>query len=125
MAKQNATGEYTEYVLEQLGAMPGLRARRMFGGTGIYSDQVFFAIIADGRLYFKVDDGSREQYTSRGMEAFRPYADRPGVSMSYFEVPPDIVEDATELLRWAGLAAGVALAARKGLAHKRAARRLG
>jgi TfoX/Sxy family transcriptional regulator of competence genes len=34
------------------------------------------------------------------MQAFRPYADRPEVSMTYFEVPADVLEDAAELLTW-------------------------
>jgi DNA transformation protein len=95
------SSDYLQYVLEQLASMPGVTSRRMFGGVGLYSDGVFFGIIADDGLFFKVDDSTRESYTARGSGPFRPYKDRPAVSMSYFQVPADVLEDADELVPWA------------------------
>ena len=37
---------YRTYIVEQLGAVPALSTRRMFGGVGLYSDEWFFALIA-------------------------------------------------------------------------------
>ena len=65
--------------------------RNMFGGTGLYSDGVFFGLIARDVLYFKVDDTNRGDYEARGSEPFRPYDDRP-YSMSYHEVPVEVLE---------------------------------
>ncbi|MBL8269727.1 TfoX/Sxy family protein [Steroidobacter sp.] len=95
------SSDYLQYVLEQLAKLPSVSYRRMFGGAGLYSDATFFAIIASDTLYFKVDDETRPVYESRGMGAFRPYKDRPEWSMSYFEVPADVLEDADELIVWA------------------------
>jgi DNA transformation protein len=92
-------------VLKPLGA---LQARRMFGGVGLYLDGVFFALIAAGELYFKVDDGNRAAYERAGAEPFRPYADRPETSMGYFRVPLEIEEDPRELCAWAQEALGAA-----------------
>jgi DNA transformation protein len=80
----------------------------MFGGVGLYSDGVFFAIIDNDTVFFKVDDSTRETYVERGSEPFRPYKDRPEVSMSYFQVPAEILEDADELVPWARAAARAA-----------------
>jgi DNA transformation protein len=91
---------YLEYVLGQLAGLGSVRSRRMFGGAGLYCDEIFFAIIADDTLYLRVDDASRSDYTTRGMAAFRPYADRPEVSMSYFAAPADVLENPEELLLW-------------------------
>jgi DNA transformation protein len=102
---------YVEYVLEQLGTLPDVSTRRMFGAVGLYSGEHFFAIIDNDTVYFKVDDANREDYESRGAKPFKPYADRPEVSMSYFEVPADTLEDAGELARWARQS--VAAASRK------------
>ena len=38
----------------------------MFGGVGIYDRDVFFALIADDTLYFKVDDSTRPEFVARG-----------------------------------------------------------
>jgi DNA transformation protein and related proteins len=93
--------EYLEYVLEQLGALRGLVSRRMFGGAGLYQDELFFALIFDDTLYFKVNDANRTDYEARGMNRFRPYKDKPHLSFTYYEVPAEVLEDREELVAWA------------------------
>jgi DNA transformation protein len=88
--------EYLEYVLEQLEPVGHVVSRRMFGGVGLYMHEIFFAIVADDVLYFKVDEISRNDYEQLGMSPFRPYKNR-DVSMRYYEVPIEVLED-TELL---------------------------
>ena len=46
---------FTAHCLELLAPHGAARARRMFGGVGIYLDGLFIALIADERLYLKVD----------------------------------------------------------------------
>lgn len=90
---------YRTYIVEQLGAVPALSTRRMFGGIGLYSDEWFFALIDDDVLFFKVDDANRADYVSRGMKAFMPI---PGKSsFGYYQVPAEVIEEAEELTRWA------------------------
>jgi DNA transformation protein and related proteins len=100
--------DYLEYVVDQLASF-AVVARRMFGGVGLYSQELFFGLIDDDTLYLKVDDTNRDDYTSRGCEPFRPFADV--ASMSYFRVPPDVLEDADELAAWARKSLHVAAAA--------------
>ncbi len=102
--------EYLEYVLEQLARLPGVRSRRMFSGAGLYQDEVFFGLLFGETLYFKVDDRNRPDYESRGMAQFRPYKDRPQVSFTYYEVPPEVLEDRRELVAWASRAVEAAVA---------------
>jgi DNA transformation protein and related proteins len=90
---------YRTYIVEQLAAVPALSTRRMFGGLGLYSGAWFFALIDDDVLFFKVDDANREDYVSRGMQAFMPIPNK--ASMGYFQVPEDVLEEAEELTRWA------------------------
>ena len=92
---------FVEYVLEQLVGLRELRSRRMFGGVGLYSGDRFFALIDDDVLYLRVDDRNRGDYLARNMAPFRPFRDRPDRSMSYFEAPAEVIEDADELRRWA------------------------
>ncbi len=89
---------YREFVLEQLGTVAPVSARSMFGGVGVYSEGLFFGLMDDDRLYFKVDDSNRGDFAAKGMEAFHPFGDER--AMGYFEVPEDILEDSEVLDRW-------------------------
>jgi DNA transformation protein len=71
----------------------------MFGGVGIYAGQLFFALLDDDTVYFKVDDATRAQFVDRGMGPFRPYGES-GEVMQYYEVPADVLEDPEALGAW-------------------------
>ena len=45
--------EFMIFVQEALAPVGVIRIRRMFGGAGVYADDLFFAIIADDQLYLK------------------------------------------------------------------------
>jgi DNA transformation protein len=95
------SASFVDYVREQLAELGAVTGRRMFGGVGLYRGGQFFGLIDHDTLYFKVDDRNRGEYQARGMAPFRPYRDRPEVSMSYFQVPVDVIEDAELLTQWA------------------------
>ena len=105
------SSDFLAYVLDQLAALNGVSSRRMFGGAGLYCDELFFALISDDVLYLRVDDSNRADYTARGMAQFKPYADRPHSSMNYYEVPAEVLENAGELVVWARRSAAVAMRA--------------
>jgi DNA transformation protein len=95
------TNSYRTFVLEQLNrAVAPVRARAMFGGVGLYSGDVFFALIADDILYFRTDDSTRPEFESLGMAPFRPF-DEHGPVMSYYQLPEEILEEPDTLRRWA------------------------
>ncbi len=50
------SADFLTYVLEQLSALKDLTSRRMFGGVGLYGEGVFFGLIANDVLYFKVGE---------------------------------------------------------------------
>ena len=99
---------FKEFVLDQLGALPELRARAMFGAHGIYSGDKFFGILDEGRLFFKTDAASAADYTARGMGAFTYESKGKTLTTTYHEVPPDVLENAQELTMWARRAIQVA-----------------
>lgn len=105
MAKKASSTFVTE-VVSLLAEVGEIRAKAMFGGHGIYCGTTFFALIAAGKLYFKVNDDSRGEYAARGTGPFSP---APGkVMKSYYEVPRDVFESDEELVRWARRAVEVA-----------------
>ena len=95
---------FKEFVLDQLTAMESVTCRAMFGGFGLYRQDVFFGILHKGQLYFKTHDQTRPAYQEYGMQPFRP-SDKQTLK-NYYEVPPDILEDGDELIRWAEKAVG-------------------
>jgi DNA transformation protein and related proteins len=101
---------YRNYILEQLGRVEPVTAKSMFGGAGLYAEGLFFALIAEDRLYFKVDDTTRPEFQRLGMEPFRPYGEEH--AMGYFEVPGDVIEDPAQLAPWMRKAMDVAARAR-------------
>lgn len=82
-----------------------IRVRRMFGGAGLYCDELFFAIMDDGAVYFKADDETRKAFEARGLSPFTyEMKDGSSASMSYYNAPEEIFDDEDELRRWTTLA---------------------
>ncbi|MDH3497745.1 MAG: TfoX/Sxy family protein [Gemmatimonadota bacterium] len=102
---------FREYVLEQLGRVIPIKARRMFGGVGLYGRGLFFAVIDDDVLYFKVDETTRPDFEAQGMQPFRPFGPDGG-ALRYFAVPGDVLDDVDRLTVWVGKALAVARTAR-------------
>ena len=116
------TPSYRAYVLEQLNrAVPAVRARGMFGGVGLYADDVFFALIADDALYLRTDDATRPAFESLGMPPFRPFEEH-GPVMSYYQLPEEVLEDADALREWASRAIAGARTRRRRPAKPRRAK---
>ena len=103
---------YRDFVLEQSGRVTSVTARSMFGGVGLYAEGLFFALIAEDRLYFKVDDTTRPEFERFGMEPFRPFGEE--TAMGYFEVPADVMENPMQLAPWMRKALDVAAKAKRG-----------
>lgn len=116
----SVSADYLAYVTDQFAPFAKLVSRRMFGGVGLYTDGLFFGLLADDTLYLKVDDTNRNDYVSRGCAPFRPIANDPDAySMSYFQVPEDVLEDSDTLRLWARKSLAVALAATAARARRK------
>ena len=93
------SAQFNAFVLDLLGGVRPVTARRMFGGVGYYADGLFFAIADDETLYFKVDAASRSYYEAEDLPAFAPMG--PGTkSMNYYSVPARLYDDTEELTVW-------------------------
>lgn len=86
-----------------------IQTKPMFGGVGIYSEGLFFALIAEDKLYFKVDDSNRQDFVDRGMQPFFPYEN--ATPMHYWELPGGVIDEPKELSIWVDKAIRVAEAA--------------
>jgi len=101
---------FRDFVLEQLRDVGAVECRAMFGGYGLYSGGKFFGLIWQQQFYLKTDETTRKQFVAAGMSCFQP---KPKQKLgAYYEVPADVVENATELARWGREAVAVAAANR-------------
>lgn len=105
---------FTLHCLELLAALGSPRARAMFGGVGLYVDELFIALIADERLYLKAGEAQRPAFEAAGCTPFR-YTTRDGreMSMGYWSAPESALESPQAMRPWATLARQAALAKTK------------
>ena len=112
---------FRSLVLDQLARVaPAVTGKRMFGGLGIYSRKSFFALADSDRLYLKVDQQTRDEFAGQGWEPFRPFGDD-RMTMQYYEVPLETIENVERLRPWVELA--LAAAARGGKSKRKSAKR--
>ena len=88
------------YITDLLSDYGTIRARAMFGGYGIYCNDIIFAIIVENELYFKADKDLAESFAKHGSTPFTYEAKGKKVSMSYWNVSIDIIEDEALLKNW-------------------------
>lgn len=103
-----------DHCLELLSAAGRPRSRRMFGGHGVYLDDLFVAIVVSDRLYLKTDDLTRPRFEAAGSQPF-VYSRQGGEQavMAYWTAPEEAMDAPDTMLPWARLALGAALRARQ------------
>jgi DNA transformation protein len=107
-----ALPDFVAHCIELLAPLGAVRSRRMFGGWGLYVDDLFIALIAFDRLYLKADEASRPRFAAAGCEPFVYDAAGKSVSLGYWTAPAEALESPALMGPWARGALQVALAAR-------------
>ena len=105
-------GQLVAYCLDRLEGWQ-ISTRRLFGTTALYRDGLVFALVWRGAVYFKVDAGSQADYRAARSHPFT-FTTRRGeeaVVKSYWEAPPEVIEDDEIFLLWAERACLAARAA--------------
>jgi DNA transformation protein len=121
-----ADNGFVAHLLELFAAVAPARARRMFGGWGIYVDDLFVAIVAFDRLYLKTDAETTPRFAAAGGEPFVYEGKNKSATMSYWTIPAEALESPAEMAPWARLAMAAALRAKvaqKPETKRKAARR--
>jgi DNA transformation protein len=107
--------ELIAHLLDLLQPLGEVRARRMFGGYGLYLGNRMFGLVAEGTLYLKVDADSERDYAEAGLPCFSYLRQgRPVKIHSFRQAPADALELGDELCRRAGRAVQAARRSRKG-----------
>jgi len=85
--------EFVDYLHEVFEDFGPIRSRKMFGGHGIYHNDIMFALVADDELYLKTDNASVELFEERGLGPFEFVARNKIAKMSYYLAPEEIYDD--------------------------------
>jgi DNA transformation protein len=96
--------EYYQSVMEKLESLGEVTGKTMFGGYGIFFQDLMFAVISDDVLYFKVDRTNLDDYEKAGSTKF-PHG------LNYWEVTDEVFEDNAILHEWARKSINIALEA--------------
>lgn len=100
---------FIELLRELLEPLGRVGMRRMFGGYGVYVDQLFIAIVIEGNLYLKVDGETRGKFEAAGSAPFVYQGKDKPVEMSYWSVPEEALDSADDMRPWARMAIAAAL----------------
>ena len=101
-----------DQALELLDGLGPLRFKRMFGAVGLYCDDLFFAVLDEETLYFKVDAENEPLFREAGSTPFTFEQNGETVAMGYWRIPEAAMDDSEEAVRWARLGVDAALRAR-------------
>ena len=106
------TPAFVSHCVELLQPLGTVRTKRMFGGWGLYVDEIFIAIVAFERLYLKVNDTTRAAFEAEGCKPFVYDSKTGSVALGYWTAPADALDSPALMQPWARRALQAALAAR-------------
>ena len=107
-----APNQFVAHCAELLGLVGTVRTRRMFGGHGLYVDDIFVAVVSFERLYLKVDAQTRPLFEAAGCVPFIYDRARQAIALGYFSAPEEAMESPPLMQPWARLALAAALRAK-------------
>ena len=90
-----------EWICDVTRDMGAIRIKRMFGGAGLFCDNLMFGLEADEGIFFKADDVNRPDFEAAGSRPFTYSAKDRTVSLSYWQIPEALIDDEEEMKAWA------------------------
>ena len=91
-------------IRDLLAALGPVRVRKMFGGQGVWRDDLMFALEAGGELFLKADDETAKTFAAAGSRQFTYARDGRATAMGYWRLPDAALDDPDEAARWGRLA---------------------
>jgi len=82
-----------ETFLEKVNGLPGVSAKKMFGGHGVFHDGKTFALLtANGEAFLKTDEESKAELEKRGRHKH--------ARMPYYSIPNEIMNEDKLFYDW-------------------------
>ncbi|WBU89047.1 TfoX/Sxy family protein [Cellulophaga omnivescoria] len=93
------TESFLTYVLDQL-IWDNIVSKKMFGGVGLYYNELMFCLLYEDVVALKVDDTNIKKYEDIGEKPIKVFKSKTSIP-SYYTVPSHILEDKKEFTVWA------------------------
>ncbi|MBL8242950.1 MAG: TfoX/Sxy family protein [Rhodanobacteraceae bacterium] len=97
-----------DHFRELLAPRGHIRTRSMFGGTGIWCDDAFIAIVIDDQIYLKVDGLTQPEFERWGLQPLVYTAQGRTVTLGFWSVPAEALESPRAMKPWAQMALAAA-----------------
>lgn len=114
--------EFASHCLELFSPLGRAGAKKMFGGHGLYVDDVCIALILNEQLYLKADATTRHAFEAAQGQPFVYQAKGRDVRVNFWTPPAEALESPALMLPWARLAMEAALRARLNKSSRKAPR---
>jgi len=105
--RELADAVLTARLLCDLGPLGGVTCRRIGGLRALYHPDCGadapFGLLRGGEVFLKAGPDTVTKYIARGMWAFRSLQSRPPLR-GYWRVPPEVLDDPSDVRRWAAWA---------------------
>jgi DNA transformation protein len=101
--------DFIAYLHELFDPFGRMRAKAMFGGWGVYLDEIIVGIVVDGRLYLKTDAQNLPEFEIAGCVPFVYDSPNGPMTMSYWSTPDDAMDSSDAMAPWARSAKAAAL----------------
>jgi DNA transformation protein and related proteins len=95
--------EFVEHLHEVFRLFGLIHSKRMFGGYGIYHNELMIGLVADDTLYLKTDAVSAPHFAEAGCLPFEYAKNGVSMKMSYSSAPIEIFDDPEIARTWASL----------------------
>ena len=114
--------EFRDYLQDLFGALGAIRVKSMFGGAGIYADELMFAFLdRDETIYLRTDAETRAAFEAAGSQPFRyPLKSGEEMEIGYWRLPDDALDSPDDALNWGRLALEAALRKRSAQPKRKA-----
>jgi DNA transformation protein len=100
---------FAEHAVDLLSGVGPVKVRAMFGGYGVSLNGISIGLIAEDRLYLRVDDETRAAFEGAGSAPFvYPSRKGPMTMKNYWALPEEAVDDPDKAKPWGRLAVAAA-----------------
>jgi DNA transformation protein len=107
--KKQEISEFAHYMLDMAQSIGPVRLKRMFGGQGLFLNNLMIALIMDDVLYLKTDKSKLNDFKQQGLLPFTYVRKGKICTLSFHQAPEETMEDSDALQYWLNEAYCVAL----------------
>tara|TARA_B100001741_G_C16470535_1_gene559788 strand:- start:124 stop:471 length:348 start_codon:yes stop_codon:yes gene_type:complete len=89
-----------DHALDLLHEEEGISYKRMFGGFGLFKNEISVALILDSGIYMKVNNSNKQDYVNAGSIPFSYVRNGKEIKLSNWLIPYEIMETEELFVEW-------------------------